>query len=143
MLKPLAFAALCLMLFAADAAFAQAAAQSSGRVPKPNVRVRVGPEVPVRGPAAASGLAATNLFQGVRPGLGLSQQTYRQEDGSAIVRNGLVGSVAVSSGVSAGLGLFSVTHDDQREPEFRRGWSAKDVGPRNRKVAAVGLNLRF
>ncbi len=143
MVRPPTFAALCLVLFSATAASAEAAAQSNGRGSQAKVRFRVGPEISASGPAAASGLAGTNLFQGARSGLGLSQQTFRQEDGTATVRNGLIGSVSVSPGVSAGLGLFSVTHEDQEEPEFKRGWNAKQVGPRNRKVAAVGLNLRF
>lgn len=85
----------------------------------------------------------TGLFEGTGPGLDITTRNYRVEDGSSAVRQGLVRSWEVSEGLSAGVGIFAVTHDNQKEPEFRRNWSAKNLGPRNRKVAAVGLNLRF
>ena len=86
---------------------------------------------------------APDLFAGAGPGIALSRQTYVEQDGSTVIRSGLVRSWDVSDGLRAGVGLFSVTHDDQKEPEFKRSWSAKNVGPRDRRVAAVGLNVSF
>ena len=83
------------------------------------------------------------LFDGSKRGLGLSSRSYRMQDGSSATRAGLVGSWPLMPGMNAGVGLFSVTHDDQKEPEFRRSWSVKNVNPRNRNIAAVGVNLHF
>jgi hypothetical protein len=142
MLKPRAIGALCLALLSATPALCRGAGERDEPVSLPNVRLVD------RDPGAASGPGIapspqTGMFEGSSSGLGLSRRSFAQEDGSAAIRSGLVGSLSVSPAVTAGLGLFSVSHDDQREPEFRRSWSAKNLGPRNRKVAAVGLNVRF
>jgi hypothetical protein len=143
MLRRTTFAGLFLALvWAAPGQAANQAAQDDR--PLPN---NIGPQVAARAAPAASlpfqSSPEAGLFEGVGPGLAISRQTFQEQDGSATVRSGLVRSWAVTDGISAGLGLFSVTHDDQKEPEFKRNWSAKNVGPRNRRVAAVGLNLSF
>jgi hypothetical protein len=137
MLKPFPYAALCLALVSAAPALAEGPGQQDRGGSLPNIQL-VDPET-----AAASPSRETGLFEGAGPGLGLSRRTFTEEDGSAAVRRGFIGSLPVAEGVSAGLGLFTVTHDNQKEPEFRRSWSAKNVGPRDRRVAAVGLNIRF
>ena len=71
----------------------------------------------------------------------LAFSAARQEDGA--LRQGMVGSWALSPGVEAGVGLYSVTDDSRRAPETRRSWSPMDVGRRSERVAAVGLKLRF
>ena len=64
-----------------------------------------------------------------------------QEPG--LVRQGMVGTLPLAPGVSAGIGLYSVTEDSRRAPETRRFWSPMDVGRRSERVAAVGLKVRF
>ena len=64
-----------------------------------------------------------------------------QEPG--LVRQGMVGTLPLSPGISAGLGLYSVTDDSRRAPETRRTWSPMEVGRRSERVAAVGLKVRF
>ena len=137
MARPSIYAALLATLVCTGVARAQPPAQ--GNAPSANPAVNLSPVENSRLPVSPE----TGLFEDTRPGLGVTTRTYREEDGSSAIRRGLVGSWEVSEGLSAGLGLFAVTHDDQKEPEFRRNWTAKNVNPRNRKVAAVGLNLRF
>ena len=134
MLKPPIFAALCVALVTA----APACAESAGGQ-KQGASL---PKILVSDPAAPTAPEA-HMFTGQTPGLGLSSRTYPQQDGTAAVATGLFGSLPVMPGISAGLGIFSVRHEDQKEPEFRRNWSAKSVGPRDRRVAAVGLNVAF
>jgi hypothetical protein len=144
MLKPLALPTLCLaMLAVATPAYGESAGPDSRHGDRAEARLRFVPQMGGGNFVGPAPTPETNLFAGSRPGLGISRQTYRQEDGSEAVRQGLVGSLPLTQGISADLGLFAVTHEDQKEPEFRRSWSAKNVGPRNRKVAAVGLNVRF
>ena len=142
MLKPPAIGALCLALLPATPGLCEVAGEPQGRISLSNTRLvdRDPAAARLEGPAPSP---EAGMFNGASPGIGFSRQSFAQEDGTAAVRRGLVGSLAVSDGVSAGMGLFSVTHEDQREPEFRRSWSAKSLGPRNRRVAAVGLNVRF
>ena len=83
------------------------------------------------------------LFAGAGKGLGVSRRAFTEEDGSQIVRKGLVGSWAISQGLSAGVGLFSVTGDARKQAEFKRTWNVKDVTPKNDHIAAVGVSLRF
>lgn len=143
MLKPFASIALCLALAAAAPAHGQSVGPADDRGSQADQRLRFVPQMGTARNAGPPPTPETGLFEGSRSGLGLSRQTYREEDGSEAVRRGIVGSLPLAQGISADLGLFSVTHEDQKEPEFRRSWNAKNVGPRNRKVAAVGLNVRF
>ena len=62
---------------------------------------------------------------------------------AGLVRQGLVGSLPLSPGLSAGIGLFSVLDEPKRPPETRRNWTPMEVGRRTGRVAAVGLKLRF
>lgn len=75
--------------------------------------------------------------------ISVSSRSYTQEDGSLILRRGLIGSWAISGGLEAGIGLFAVTGDGRKHNEFKRSWSAKDVTPKNGNIAAVGMKLRF
>jgi hypothetical protein len=75
--------------------------------------------------------------------IGLSARTLREEDGSLSVRRGLIGSWAISSGLEAGVGLFSVNGDGRKQNEFRRSWTVKDVAQKSGNIAAVGMKLRF
>ena len=143
MLRPLTFAALCLTLGSAAPAYGQTLGPPDERPSRPDLRLHVSSRIAPTDPAAPQVTPESNLFEGARPGLGITRQTIREQDGSASVASGLVRSWAVTPGVSAGLGIFSVTHEDQKEPEFRRNWNPKNIGPRNRKAAAVGLNVRF
>ena len=138
MSRPFTYAALLATLVCTSAAWAQPPAQQD-TAPRatPGINLSYAESAPFRVSPEK------DLFEGTGPGLGISTRTYQEEDGSSSVRRGLVGSWEVSKGLSAGLGLFAVTHENQKEPEFRRNWSAKNVGPRDRKVAAIGLNLRF
>lgn len=143
MLRPPLLAVLCLALVPAAPAFAESAGGQKDGVSLPKLRLQERPQALVSGPLASQASPEAGMFNNVRPGLGVSSQSYPQQDGTSAVATGLIGSLPVMPGISAGLGIFSVTHDDQKEPEFRRSWSAKSIGPRNRKVAAVGLNVRF
>ena len=59
------------------------------------------------------------------------------------LQQGLVGSWPISSGLSAGIGMFPVIEELKRPPETRRNWTPMEVGRRTGRVAAVGLRLRF
>lgn len=73
----------------------------------------------------------------------ISSRTYTEEDGSRIVRRGLIGSWSIASSLEAGVGLFSVSGSGRKPIEARRGWSVMDVAPRNENIAAVGMKLKF
>jgi hypothetical protein len=143
MLRPITFAILGLALVSATPVFGQSPGNHDRRGSLSDARLDFISQVAADRPAGPPPSPETNLLEGAAPGLGLSGQAYSQEDGSVVVRRGLIGSLPIVQGVSAGLGLFSVTHENQKEPEFRLSWSAKNVGPRDRRVAAVGLNVRF
>ena len=142
MLRPPLFAGLVVAFLSAAPVLAESSGASDERRQRTALRYK-----PVLGETVAAPtlppVPEAGLFEGTRPGLAISRQTFQAEDGSQTVRSGLIRSWAVTDGLSAGLGLFSVTHDDQKEPEFKRNWNAKNVGPRDRRVAAVGLNVRF
>ena len=133
-------AGFCLLFVSATPVGAQDIDDRGERLLRPDIRLQdsapAAPALPQTSPEA-------NLFQDARPGVGVTRQSYREQDGTAALISGLVRSWPLSAGTSAGLGLFSVMHDDQKEPEFRRSWSAKNLGPRDRRIAAVGLNVRF
>ena len=74
---------------------------------------------------------------------GVTARTLKEEDGSLTVRRGLIGSWSISSGLEAGVGLFSVNGDGRKHNEFKRSWTVKDVTPKNANIAAVGIKLRF
>lgn len=76
-------------------------------------------------------------------GIKVSARTLSEEDGSVVVRRGLIGSWAISSGLEAGIGLFAVNGDGRKQNEFKRSWTVKDVTPKNGNIAAVGVKLRF
>ena len=141
--KPPIIAALCLALASAAPACAETASGQKQGASLPGPRLQERPQTIVADPATPPASPEAGMFGGAAPGLGLSSQTYPQQDGSSVIATGLIGSLPVTPGISAGLGLFSVAHEDQKEPEFRRSWSAKSLGPRSRRVAAVGLNVRF
>lgn len=75
--------------------------------------------------------------------ISVSARTLREEDGSMVVRRGLIGSWAISSGLEAGVGLFAINGDGRKHNEFKRSWTVKDVTPKNGNIAAVGMKLRF
>jgi hypothetical protein len=130
------------LVSAAPACAETAGGQKQGPV-LPGPRLQERPQTIVSDPASVPASPERDMFTGAKAGLGLSSQTYPQQDGSSTVATGLIGSLPLVPGVSAGLGLLSVTHENQKEPEFRRNWSAKNLGPRSRRVVAVGLNVRF
>ncbi len=76
-------------------------------------------------------------------GLGVSTRTYTEHDGSILTRRGLIGSVGITSGLEAGVGLYSVTDAARKHNEFKRNWSFRDVTPKNHNIAAVGMRLKF
>ena len=138
--RPPIIAALCLALASAAPACAETASGQKQHASLPGLER---PQTIVADPATPPASPEAGMFGGAAPGLGLSSQAYPQQDGTSVIATGLIGSLPVTPGISAGLGLFSVAHEDQKEPEFRRSWSAKSLGPRSRRVAAVGLNVRF
>ena len=142
MLRPLSYAALFMALFPA-AASAQNARLEYRPGSSRDVRVQMRNYIVPADPAAPRTSPEGNLFEGARAGVQITRQVYREQDGSALVASGLARNWTIAEGVNAGVGLFSVTHEDQKEPEFRRSWDAKSVAPRNRRVAAVGVNVRF
>lgn len=99
-------------------------------------------EAPLIPSDTAQAAAARNVL---RPDarISLSSRSFTEEDGSVLVRRGLIGSWALSSGLEAGIGLFAVSGDSRKHNEFKRSWSAKDVTPKNGNIAAVGMKLRF
>lgn len=141
--RPPIIAALCTALVSAAPACAESAGGQKQGPSLPGLQLHERSQAIVSDPAAPPASPERDMFTRARPGLGFSSQTYPQQDGTSAVATGLIGSLPVMPGISAGLGLFSVAHENQKEPEFRRNWSAKNIGPRSRKVAAVGLNVRF
>jgi|GEM_PF-6930281 len=83
------------------------------------------------------------LFQDVPAGIGLSRRALTRQDGTPASRNGVVASWSISPGMQAGVGLFSVTDERPRPAEMKRNWSARDVAPRHRNIAAVGVKVSF
>ncbi len=141
-MKRPALIALCLALLQADPAFAQSEGQQYPSSSASDQRLRYTPQASPQ-PAGPPPPPSAGLFEGAAPGIGISRQTYSQQDGSLAVRRGLIGTLPIAGGIRAGVGLFSVTHENQKEPEFRPSWTPRNVGPRNRRVAAVGLNVQF
>jgi hypothetical protein len=129
-------AAFATALLAAPAADAQR--QSASDAP-----ASFGPSfLPSPSDALRPALSAQDLLQR-KSGMGISSRTFTEEDGSTIVRRGLIGNWAISSGLEAGVGLFSVSGGGRKQNETRRNWSVMDVTPKNENIAAVGMKLRF
>ena len=93
-------------------------------------------------PADAAQVPVSRDTLGSDPRGSVASRSFR-EDGSVLVRRGLIGSWAISSGLEAGVGLFAVSGDSRKQSEFKRNWSAKDVAPKNGNIAAVGMKLNF
>lgn len=68
---------------------------------------------------------------------------FAQSAEASALRNGLIGSWAVSAGLSGGIGLYSVTDDSPKLPETRKNWSPMDVRAKSKRMAAVGVKLSF
>lgn len=98
-----------------------------------------GQGLPQSGPPSALDRSAAPSLPRERLPLSFSHS----EDDRGLVRQGMVGTVPLAPGISAGVGLFSVTDDSRKAPETRRSWSPMEVGRRTERVAAVGLKLRF
>ncbi len=101
-------------------------------------------------PAAGQGLAVSGppapaperpVAPAGRPAAPVSFSYSQQEGG--VIRQGMVGTLSLAPGVSAGVGLYAVTDDSRRAPETRRNWTPMEVGRRSERIAAVGLKLRF
>ncbi len=58
-----------------------------------------------------------------------------------VFRHGLIGSWAVSAGLSGGIGLYSVSEDSLRPAETRR--DPMEVRRKGKRMAAVGVKLSF
>ena len=93
-------------------------------------------------PDVAQVSVSRDIFQS-RGAVGLSNRSQTGLDGSTATSRGLIGAWSLTPGLEAGVGLFSVTGDERRQQEMRRDWSAKQVTPRSRNVAAVGMKLKF
>jgi hypothetical protein len=76
-------------------------------------------------------------------GINLSTTPMVQQDGSAVYRKALVGSVPLSNDVSVGLGLIEVTRTRIKERSLARTRPLEDTGGRSDRIAAVGLSIRF
>ncbi len=61
----------------------------------------------------------------------------------SVLRNGLIGSWAVSAELSGGIGLYSVADDSPKPPETRKNWSPMELGRKSKRMAAVGVKLSF
>ena len=121
-------------LFAAPPAFAQVSADAA---------IPFGPSfVPPRGEAPDRPSAAQDMLQR-KPGMGISSRTYVEDDGSTLIRRGLIGNWAITSRLEAGVGLFSVSGGGRKHNEFKRNWTVMDVTPKNENIAAVGMKLKF
>jgi hypothetical protein len=94
------------------------------------------------GPPRVDGAARPN-FSNVGRGLSFSRENVIREDGSAGSRTRLVGSLPVADNVDLGIGLFSVVGETEKETMRRRTDPMRDARPRDSKVAAVGLQIRF
>jgi len=94
-------------------------------------------------PAEAAQVSASREIVPSDARIRVSARGYREENGRVIVRRGLIGSWAISSGLEAGVGLFAVSGDGRKHNEFKRDWAAKDVSPKNGNIAAVGMKLKF
>ncbi len=129
-------AALLIALVAAPAALAQhASPDDPGELP---VTMRFAP----LGAPDPRSRPTSGIFP-AQPGLGVSAQTYTEQDGSQVTRRGLVAGWSIQRNVEAGIGLFSVTDDRPKISETRRNWSVREVAPKNRNIAAVGVKVRF
>ena len=61
-----------------------------------------------------------------------------------LARRGPVGeSWPMAENVDIGVGLYSVGGTRMRERDFKRSDPMADVRPRTRRIAAIGLSLRF
>lgn len=76
-------------------------------------------------------------------GISLSTTPLVQQDGSAVYRKTLVGSVPLAPDVSLGVGLIEVTRTSHKERSLARIRPLSDTGGRSDRIAAVGLSIRF
>ncbi len=96
-------------------------------------------------PAAPAAVAQAQsdrvaMLQPARPAPEPSSFARTAQKGS-VFRNGLIGSWAVSAGLSGGVGLYSVSDDSLRPAETRR--DPMEVRRKGKRMAAVGVKLSF
>ena len=78
-----------------------------------------------------------------RQAFGITRNTEIDPVGQPLIRRGLIGRMPLAGNVEAGIGLYSVTGNKPRLPESRRNWSVREITPRDERIAAVGVKLRF
>lgn len=76
-------------------------------------------------------------------GISISTTPIVQQDGSAVYRKTLVGSLPLARDVSLGVGLIEVTRTSHKERSLDRIRPLSDTGGRSDRIAAVGLSVRF
>ncbi len=76
-------------------------------------------------------------------GISLSTSPFIQQDGSAVYRKTLVGSLPLARDVSLGVGLIEVTRGSHKERSLARIRPMSDTGGRSDRIAAIGLSIRF
>jgi hypothetical protein len=74
------------------------------------------------------------------PRIGVVRDRY-DENGSPVIRNGLVASVDVDENIRIGIGRFNVT--DIARPRTNVEPVGREIASRGRNIAAVGFSLRF
>jgi hypothetical protein len=94
--------------------------------------------------AAAPTLVPTPRDANSRRGPANAEQfTDRQYPPADGLRPGMLGSWRVGEDTDLGVGLYTVDGTRVRERDFRRSDPVRDITPKGRRVAAVGLSLHF
>lgn len=76
-------------------------------------------------------------------GFSLSTHPIIQDDGSAVYRKTLVGSVRMAPNVTLGVGLVEITRTSHKERALSRIRPMSDTEGRSDRIAAVGLSFSF
>ena len=76
-------------------------------------------------------------------GLRIVREEVVQRDGSPASRTKLIGSVPMADNVDFGVGIFSVVGQSEKELLRQRNDPLRDARPKDRRVAAVGMSIRF
>lgn len=80
---------------------------------------------------------------GIARGVRVDRYAYVSDEGSADVRQGVVGTMPITGNASIGVGLYRVTRYSRSEPNFKKLMPMEDVDGRHQRIAAVGMSLRF
>lgn len=100
----------------------------------------------IAGPSPLSGPQARTPYLPLADrgaGVSISSSPIIQQDGSAGLRKALVGSLAVSRGVTLGVGLIEIIEQSHKPKALRRIRPMHDTDSDTDRIAAVGLSISF